>query len=259
MQILGHEVHGEILPLIDEVRAAFPGKILRIAPYERAGQELRREVDPVNSALAEPGIDSYIAVWIKPDLPDEEFQAALAEELFHHLQAANGAGAVDYVEGMNGDPVAIKAFWHNLSSIAWDLEAHRKLDMLGLHAPVRPIVMARFRRAVEHAEENPVPHQQGMQKFGALPTYILWFWDLHVLGDDEVRTEFAGLQQRLWSISPPDVRELWETVAQKLIGESARDIHMVAAELGCYITICPKGTNGKVLLIDAGLDPWQLP
>ena len=253
MEFLGHRVNDVLLPVISEVMATFPKKTLRIAPYANASQELQREVDPIHSALAEPNVDAYIAIWIKPELPDEEFQAALGEELIHHLQAADGAGVVDYVQGMTGDPVSIKEFWHSLSSIVLDLEVHKKLDEFGLHAPVRPAAMARFRHAIEYAEQNPESHQRGKQKFGPLPTYLLWFWDLHILGDDETRAEFAGLQQRIWAISPDDVRELWERISQKLIGRPAEDLRMVAAELGCRIRIIPKGTMGKTLLIDGGV------
>jgi len=87
---LGHQLTPQVDRLVEAVESAFPQKQLRIREYNWAEYELGERVDPASQALARPDVTSWIAIWIKETLPDNEFNSTLAEELIHHLQAAQG-------------------------------------------------------------------------------------------------------------------------------------------------------------------------
>ncbi len=249
MDILGHPIPAPLHELIREVERAFPHKQLRVAPFENASDELGVPVISANHALTRPDVDKYVAIWIKKELHQSEFESALAEELVHNLQAARGATKVVYVEGMDGPPEKIEHFWDNVTSTSWDFEARQRVHDSGLHAQSCPFVLDRLKQAVEIAESNPEPYGQGKHGTAGLCDYLLWHWELNALGDPATRLAFLDFAARIWSLSPKEIRELWESAARKLWGHQDQDLRMIATHLKCTIRTEPVGTSGKQLVL----------
>lgn len=85
--ILEHPLNKKVQELKHQVQAIFPNKKYHIGKLANAMLEQDKEVKKECFAVSMPEITECIAIWINPDLPNEEFNSVLAEELLHHMQA----------------------------------------------------------------------------------------------------------------------------------------------------------------------------
>ena len=77
--ILGQLLNEKVQYLKSQVQALFPNKKYHIGKLEYATEEQGKEVRTDCFAVSMPEITECIAIWINPDLPNEEFNGVLAE------------------------------------------------------------------------------------------------------------------------------------------------------------------------------------
>lgn len=187
--ILGHRISAGVQELVYEVLYAFPSKELLIHPYDLADVESGKQVDPKAQAVSMPEIDEYIVIWIKPNLETEEFNAVLAEELVHHLQAKDGfcqiSGLIP-LPGFHYNPVAIiKGFTDPLTSCVWDIAS--RSTIIEKKIDVSPLLKMDYRNAmhaINEAKSSPEKFEKlkrGEGRISNFPNYLLWWYDLSKL------------------------------------------------------------------------------
>jgi hypothetical protein len=185
-EVLGQPLSQKVKELISEVQTIFPNKGFHIAKFEDASKELgsmQPMTDCIGASL--PAITEFIAIWIRTDLPNEEFNAVLAEELLHHKQAYEGFPEIIDLRP-RGFTSEIDDFVMEISSIICDLDAHHRMKTTGLD--IEPLLATDLRnirnsiKLLNSSEANIAPLKAGLATVSYFPKYLLFWFDLCDLG-----------------------------------------------------------------------------
>lgn len=219
-EVLGQPIDKKINELMSEIQAIFPTKELHIRKLEDAAKEL--EVGAIQldcDAFCDPAITNYIAIWIKADLPNEEFNAILAEELLHHKQAYEGFPEIIALQPKKPD-IAYRDIYeiHNFGlqivSIICDLDAHRR--MLTIPINIEPLLATDLRnfqntiKEINASADKLKALKTRYAKFTVFPKYLLWWFDLCELGFPKY-VSFWNQEIRPWLTKVmPDTIGIWD-------------------------------------------------
>lgn len=256
--IMGHCVSDELRKLFEEVECAFPSKRLLIHPYKFAERESGKQVKPKAKAVSMPEIDDYIAIWIKQNLPTDEFNAVLAEEALHHLQAKEGWSEIRGLNLYLGS--SAKSITDNLTSTIFDLGAHQ--EMMRRRINLKPLLqddMIRIKQAIRAAKGSSQTLRKlkgGRSRRCGFPDYLLWWFNLYALGIKPYRNEWKR-KIRPWFDKHvnPNVMKEWDSLTgfvlqfSTLDANSARRIIVQTCQVlfGCNPILGPRGTSGRLL------------
>lgn len=188
--VLGHPLDPKVIALAEEVQGAFPSKELIIHPIQLAEKESGKTVDSQAPAVSMPEISGYIAIWIKQEFSTEEFNAVLAEELIHHLQAYHQFPEVISLKSILGvtlDPYRnlLTDFRQDLCSNVYDIDAHREMKQRGVGLdPILRGDLTNVKHGISEASSSPQKLRQlrkGQGRISGFPQYLLWWFDLFEL------------------------------------------------------------------------------
>ena len=223
--ILGQLLTERVQYLKSKVQTLFPNKKYYIGDYRNAVEEQGKEVRTDCFAVSMPEITECIAIWINPALPNSEFNAVLAEELFHHIQASEQYSTIVGLNptrmGVNFAPFAshLEAFCKNLVSIICDLDAHSRMLDYGIDLETLIATDLRCaRNAIAESNSSKAKLaelQEGKATVSSFPSYLLWWFDLYELGfskymkiwNEEIRPWFV---QKL----SKDTIECWDELTE---------------------------------------------
>lgn len=207
--ILGHQLNKKVQDLKSQVQGIFPNKKYHIGKLANATEEQGKEIKTDCLAVSMPEITECIAIWINPDLPNEEFNGVLAEELLHHMQAYEEFPTIVGLQptkiGVNFAPFAsqLEAFCKNLVSVICDLDAHSRMLNYGIDLESLLATDLRLvRNAIDESnlsESKLTELRAGKATVASFPNYLLWWFDLYELGfskyvkiwNGEIRPWFA--------------------------------------------------------------------
>jgi hypothetical protein len=261
--ILGHPISNEVKQLLSEVQAFFPNKSYHIGKLEDAEKELGVvQPKPDCDAVCQPAITEFIAIWIKTCLPDEEFNAVLAEELLHNKQAYLGFPEIVSLQpnraeiSYRGNEKSVYSFGCEIISIICDLDAHRQMATLKIN--LEPLVATDVRHcrdAIVEASSSEAKLtflKAGSCHVTAFPHYLLWWYDVFELGlsryvsvwQDEIKPWFDRVM--------PETMKIWDELTVYVHNnpvadaESANRVITVIFEklLSGTPTLKPKKTSG---------------
>ena len=188
--LLSHPLDPKVIALAEEVQGAFPSKELLIHTIQLAEKESGKTVDSQAPAVSMPEISGYIAIWIKQEFSTEEFNAVLAEELIHHLQAYHQFPEIISLEPISGvalEPYRnlLTGFRQDLCSTVYDIDAHRKMKQRGMGLdPILRGDLTNVRHAISEACSSPQKLRElrkGQGRISGFPQYLLWWFDLYEL------------------------------------------------------------------------------
>lgn len=213
-EVLGQPLSKKVKELISEVQTIFPNKQFHIGKLEDLAKEsgVRQPMQDCIAASS-PAITECIAIWIRADLPNEEFNAVLAEELLHHKQAYEGFPEIIDLRP-RGLTYEIFTFGLEISSIICDLDAHRRMETSRIN--IEPLLVTDLRNLrnsiteLNASEENLNALKDGFAKVSYFPKYLLFWFDLCELGfpkyvsawQDEIRPWFVNVM--------PDTLRRWD-------------------------------------------------
>jgi hypothetical protein len=215
----------EVQQLKSEVQTLFPNKKYHIGYLEDVMKELGKEVRTDCFAVSMPEITECIAIWIKSNLSNNEFNAVLAEELFHHMQAAE---QYPTIYGLNPTKMEVnfarcasqlEAFCKNLVSIISDLDAHSRMIDYGIDLETLIVTDLRLVKnaiAESNSDQSKLEElKKGKATISCFSIYLLWWFDLCELGfskyvkiwNEEIRPWFV---QKLST----DTIECWDELTE---------------------------------------------
>lgn len=260
-EVLGHPLSKKVKELSSEVQTIFPNKRFHIDKPENAPKELGA-VQPDCDAFTRPDITEYIAIWIRTDLPNEEFNAVLAEELLHHKQAYEGFPEITNLRPLKPEinyrcfAEEIHTFGLEICSVICDLDAHRRMQTIPINIePLLATDLRHFRNAIaeKNASEDSLKElKAGRATFTAFPKYLLWWFDLLELGFSKYVSAWQD-EIRPWLVNVmPDTLKRWDELTTFIHNnpiidaESAKQAITVVCErlLSGVPTLEPKTTCG---------------
>jgi len=246
--ILGQMLNKKVQYLKSQVQARFPNKKYHIGKLANAMEEQGKEVRTDCFAVSMPEITECIAIWINPDLPNEEFNSVLAEELFHHIQAFEQyptiVGLNPVKLGVNFAPFAsqLEAFCKNLVSIVCDLDAHSRMLDYGINLET---ILATDLRLVRNAIAEASSSQSklaelrtGKATISSFPTYLLWWFDLCELGFSKY-VKIWNEEIRPWFVQKlsKETMECWDELTEFIHNNPVTDSQSAERALR---TICER-------------------
>jgi hypothetical protein len=223
-KVIGQSLNKEVKELILDVQTIFPKKQLHIAKLEDAAKELANldMVQPKTDCLAFtlPAITECIAIWIRADLLNEEFNAVLAEELFHHKQAYEGFPEITCLRPLRPEInyqrnfSEIHTFGLEICSIICDLDAHRRMEAIQIN--IEPLLATDLRnlrdsiKVLNSSEAKLKALKAGVAKVSFFPKYLLFWFDLYELGFSTYVSTWQN-EIRPWLVNVmPDTLRLWD-------------------------------------------------
>jgi hypothetical protein len=262
--ILGQLLNEKVKCLKSHVQVLFPNKKYHIGELANAMEEQDKEVKTDCIAVSMPEITECIAIWINPDLPNEEFNSVLAEELFHHIQASEQyptiVGLNATKRGVNFTRFAsqLEAFCKNLVSIICDLDAHSRMLDYGIDLET---ILATDLRLVTNAiaesdssESKLIELRQGKAIISSFPPYLLWWFDLCELGFPKY-VKIWNEDIRPWFVQKlsKDTMECWDELTEFIHNNPVTDsksaeraIRVICERLVCGTpNFVPIRTSGR--------------
>ena len=223
--ILGQMLTEKVQHLKSKVQALFSNKKYHIGELARAIEEQGKEVRADCFAVSMPEISECIAIWINPDLPNSEFNAVLAEELFHHIQASE---QYPTIVGLNPTKMTAKfvapaslfeAFCKNLVSIVCDLDAHSRMLDYGIDLEtiiVTDLRLVRNAIAESNSSQSKLEEfKKGKATVSSFSIYLLWWFDLCELGFSKY-VKIWNEEIRPWFVQKlsKDTIECWDELIE---------------------------------------------
>lgn len=262
--VLGHPLDPKVITLAEETQRAFPSKELLIHPIQLAEKESgKADLDPKAPAVSMPEISGYIAIWIKREFSTEEFNAVLAEELIHHLQACHQFPEVISFKSIVSVPLEpyrslLTRFRQDMCSIVYDIDAHREMKHRGIDLdPILREDLRNVRDAISEANSSPRKLRElreGRGKVRVFPQYLLWWFDLFKLDFHPYTNHWRKeINPWFWEHVNEGVMRTWEELtkfvqkhpivnslsAQRALTEISKTL------LECVPTFRPKRVSGR--------------
>jgi hypothetical protein len=265
-KVLGQPITKEIKELMSEVQTIFPNKQFHISKLEDSITELGTSTVPNCIAFSDTTITDYIAIWIRTDLPIEEFNVVLAEELLHHKQAYEGFPEITCLRPIrpeisyNSRASEIYRFGLEICSIICDLDAHRQMKTIQINIePLLATDLRNLRNSIDElnsSELNLKALKAGLAKFSFFPKYLLFWFDLFDLGFQEYISIWQA-EIRPWFVKVmPDTMKIWNNLTDFIHSnpiankESAEKALIITFEslLSGVPTLAPKKTSDKSIM-----------